>query len=216
MDWKHITSGLLDELSKIAEFNLTGISPETALEKSQPPPPFETPALTKALAVLDRVQTVKTAARLRGTAIGAPQYAALGKAPQGPPPTALDEGKRLGVNVIGGMGIGKVLTDTAQHIKNVRSGAGALVNGVPGYIPKASPKMALTGVGLGGAVGLANYMRTRHREKKFAKISSFTSPAEQLKATRQVGAMKQDIHQGPSIKAQIPLVGRKMVPGGTP
>lgn len=206
MDWKNIQAGLFDELGKIAEISLNGLSPQTIMERSQPPPPMETPGLSKAQAILDRAQTIKTAARVKGHTIGVPQYGVLGRAPEGPPPTAFDKAKKIGVNAVGGMGVGKLLTDYATHVKNVKGG-----------IPlKPSPRASLAGMTAGGVLGLANYARNAHREKQFAKTSSFTSPAEQLKASRQVGTIKQDIHQGPSIKAQIPLIGRKAVPGGVP
>lgn len=209
MDWARMQTGFFDELRKIAEISLHGLSPGTVLEKSQPPPPMETPGLSKAQAILDRAQSTKTAARLRGSAIGVPEYRNLGKAPAGPPPTVTDKAKKIGVNAVGGMGIGKLMTEFGNHIHNMATKAPVPL--------KPSSKTSLIGMGVGGALGLANYARNAHREKKFSKVSgAFLSPAEQLKSTRQVGTQKQDIHSGPSIKAQIPLVGRKQVPGGLP
>jgi hypothetical protein len=208
MDWEGLRTGFFDELSKIAEISLHGLSPETVLEKSQPPPPMETPGLTKAQAILDRVQTIKTAAPIRGSSIGLPQYRSLGNSGE-VPQTGFDKAKRMGVHAVGGVGIGKLMTEFGNHIHNVATKAPTPL--------KPSSKTSLIGMGAGGLLGLANYARTAHREKKMAKMSgAFLSPAEQLKSTRQVGAMRQDINQGPSMKAQIPLVGRKQVPGGVP
>ncbi len=204
MDWPTIHIGFFDELSKIAEINLSGLSPETIMEKGQPPAPMETPGLAKAQAILDRAQTTKVAAkktRVQGSAIGAPHYLALGKSPDGPEPTTLDKVKKVGINAIGGMGVGKLLTDYGHSLKNA----------------KPSPRVMAAGMTAGGLLGLANYARTSHREREFKKSAgTFTSPAEQLKSTRQVGTVKNGPHKGPGIKAQIPLMGRKAVPGETP
>ena len=208
MDWENIQTGFFDELSKIATIGLQGLSPETILEKGQPAPPMETPGLTKAQAILDRAQTVKTAARLRGSALGLPQYQSMGGAADGPAPAALDKAKRVGINAVGGMGIGKLVTEAGNHVHNLATRAPTPL--------KPSSKTSLIGLGIGGGLGIANYARNVHRERQFekAKMGAFESPAEQLKANRQVGTIKNDIHAGPTIKAQIPLIGRKGVPGG--
>lgn len=52
--------GLFDELMKISEISLNGLSPETILSQ-KPPPPMETPGVTKALEILDRAEAKKTA-----------------------------------------------------------------------------------------------------------------------------------------------------------
>jgi hypothetical protein len=206
MNWATFRTGFYDELSKIAEISLHGLSPETVLEKSQPPPPMETPGLAKAQAILDKVQTIKTAARLRGSALGLPQYQSMGSSGDAPQ-TGVDKAKRMGVHAVGGVGIGKLMTEFGNHIHNVATKAPTPL--------KPSSKTSLIGMGAGGLLGLANYARTAHREKKMAKVSgAFLSPAEQLKSTRQVGTVKQEITQGPSMRAQIPLIGRKQIPGG--
>lgn len=46
---------------KTAEVNLLGLSPERVLDSSQPPPPMETPGLSKALEIMQRAQGLKTA-----------------------------------------------------------------------------------------------------------------------------------------------------------
>lgn len=60
-----VLDSLVDELEKIAEINTSGLSPQTMLETGAPPPPFETVGSAKAKAILDRVQTVKLATRVK-------------------------------------------------------------------------------------------------------------------------------------------------------
>ena len=67
MNWDVIRQSFADELVKISGFSLHGISPETVMEKSQPPPPMETPGFDKAREILSRASQVKTAARKRPT-----------------------------------------------------------------------------------------------------------------------------------------------------
>lgn len=53
-------TGLDDELSKIAEFNLSGLSTETILGQKEPEP-LVTPGMGKAMKILERSQTASTA-----------------------------------------------------------------------------------------------------------------------------------------------------------
>src|SRR5512142_485818 len=46
----------LEELTKLGEIDLTGLSHETVMRHAQGAPPMETPGLTTALKVLDRYQ----------------------------------------------------------------------------------------------------------------------------------------------------------------
>ena len=82
-----------------------------------PPEPMPTVGFEKARNILDRAQSVKTAAPL-GNAYGMniPQSQALMQSKPGAPAVERNV-KSLGANVIGGMGIGKLVTDFAHDVK---------------------------------------------------------------------------------------------------
>lgn len=198
MNWEHAHAGLLDELSKIADVSLDGLSPETILERGNPPPPMETPGYDKAKAILDRVQMSKSAGRRKASDFGTgmPEFNRLSR-PMQPGMTGTDKALSAGGHVVGGMGIGKLMAEYSHGLKGA----------------KPSPRMGAAAMTAGGAIGGARFLQKRLQERRMAKTAAF-SPALQLKAAKQVGGFKNSIHEGKNITSQIrgSLIGRKFVP----
>lgn len=198
MNWDHIRVGFIDELSKIADVSLDGLSPETILEKGNPPPPMETSGYDKAKAILDRVESVKTAARKKpmeyGT--GMPEYGRLARPGQSGL-SGTDKALSASGHVVGGMGIGKLMAEYSHGLKGA----------------KPSPRMGAAAMTVGGALGGARFVQKRLQERRMAKTSAAT-PGMALKASQQVGKIKNTIHGGKGITSQIrgSLIGRKFVP----
>lgn len=188
MDVTHFRA-MRDELSKIAEVSLHGLSPQTVLAQ-KPAPPMETPGMQKALAVIDRMQMNKTAARKRQSAaptLSNAPYLPQGQASEG---SKLDRAKSLGAHTLGGMGAGRLISDFTPH-------------GAP-------QSRKFTAMAIGGAVGVADYLHKRHQQKKqVAKTAAVASPGLHLMASQKVGKLTQTLKKGPSLKSQVPLIGRK-------
>lgn len=61
--WRDMCHGFFDEMKKIADINLSGLSSETLLSQ-KPPEPIETVGSKKAMEVLDLANAMKTASVL--------------------------------------------------------------------------------------------------------------------------------------------------------
>jgi hypothetical protein len=192
---RDVFAAFSDELQKIAAVDLRGVGPE--VQQSSVAPPMETVGFQKARAILDLAQQIKTAAPVAGAyGTGLPQSQNI-FTPKPHDSKVEKNVKSLGANVIGGMGVGRLLTDFAH---------GPKVEG--------SHKAKWYGMAAGGAAGLANYAIQKHRQRKAMKKEGSFTPAMGLKASQQVGKVKNTIHAGPGIKSQIKgsLIGRKFVP----
>lgn len=191
--------GFLDELEKVSAFNTVGLSPETVLEKSQPPPPMETAGFEKARNILERAAQAKTAAvdvKFRqGGALTTPKDN-----------SSAESAKSVGGYALAGGGAGKMLADFSHGpaIRNVEKFRKAVHTG--------------TGVGLaaGAAYGIHRAIK-RNKAKKatIEKTATITTPALALKAAKQVGKPRVTPSvSGPSINTQIrgQLIGKKGTP----
>jgi len=197
MNWNSARQGLTDELVKISTFNLNGLSPETVLEGSQPPPPMETAGFTKARDILSRASQAKTAA----VDVKFRQAGALTTPKDS---STAESAKSVGGYALAGGGAGRMLSDFAHG--PVASNAANL------------RKVVHTGTGVGLAAGAAYGIHRAIQRKKQAtivKTATISTPGAALKASKQVGKMKiTPSATGPSTTTQIrgQLIGRKGIP----
>ena len=196
MNWDIVRRGFLDELEKISEVNLSGLSPENVMAGSQPLPPMETAGFSKARDILGMAQQMKTAAPVGGAyGAGLPQSQTI-MTPHSQDTSTERNVKSLGANVVGGMGVGKLLTDFAH-----------------GPVKDVSRRANWGGMAAGGALGLGNYALHKYRkaqEKKAEMTKLSFSPGQALKSTQQVArTAAKGIHSGPGLKSRTPLLGRR-------
>lgn len=170
MTWDITKAAFKDELEKIAEINLSGVTPERLSSMFEGAPPMETVGYEQAKAVLmKRQQMQKTAAtpipRL-------PQLKRLTrpgfKNEDGPPPDAIDKMKRLGGHILAGAGAGRFAAEFTPHA--------------------VEPKRKFIGTAIGAGLGAAEFARKAYRQRKFEKSKTANfSPNMALKAGQQVG-----------------------------
>lgn len=191
MDWQHLKDAFDDELIKIAEVSLRGLSPESVLQGSEPLPPSDSPGFQKARSILELAASQgqpleKVSYRYYQ------QFQGKKKEPE-LQPDAIDKVKSFGLHVLSGGGAGRFAAE---------------------FRPKgATPKQRFIGTAVGAGLGAAEYGRKRlriHKAKtQMEKKSGIPSPGIALRSTQQVGKIKNVIHSGKGIKAQIPTIGRK-------
>jgi len=211
MNWDGTTVGFLDELVKIAAFNTRGLSPETVMAGSQPPPPMETAGFNKARDILGRASQTKTASRhLRGsgTAVGLPQVQRMTNADNSNSGVA-GQATSLAGHTLAGAGAGRLAGWASQGPKMMEAGA--------------AHSRQWKGMAAGAGLGAASYaakkwqQRSQGPEKKatIVKTATLSSPGMALKASKQVGKLKvTPSAAGPSTTTQIrgQLIGRKGTP----
>lgn len=191
--------GFLDELEKVSAFNTVGLSPETVLEKSQPPPPMETPGFEKARNILDRAAQMKTAA----VDVKFRQGGALTKPKDD---SSAESAKSVGGYALAGGGAGKMLADFTH---------GATI-GNPQKFRKVVHKGTGIGIAAGAAYGVHRAIqRKKAKQATIVKTATISTPALALKSAKQVGKIKTAPSvAGPSINTQIrgQLIGKKGTP----
>jgi len=223
MNWAPLLDGMSDELGKIAEFNLRGVSPQTVIEKGQPAPPMETPGFDKARDILTRASMAKTAAS-RHVRRALPLQPGVGKLTHQGDDSANEKAKSVAGYGLAGLGTGGALHKAYSMVtpgvyegmhhpdlsamqkytagmKNNRIGAG----------------LAVGGTALGAGYGLYRQHQKAQASKKaeMVKTSTLSSPGMALKASQQIGKKKiSPSISGPSTTTQIrgQLIGKKGIP----
>lgn len=221
MRWDVVETAFLDELTKLGEINLLGLSPETALGM-QPAPPMNTPGLDKAMAVLDRVKPLTKTAAPRvpysydlpsiNTVTGAKKMTKKERKKQ----ELVNQVKSFGGHTAGGMGIGRMAGYVAQ-------GPRAAFNDVAKQ--SAHGKM-WWGTVAGGAIGAGEFARKKlmaHlKARKKAKAKEKTAagvlgaparvatPGISKRVSSSVGHMKGGTRTGPTLGS---LVGGSRIGG---
>jgi hypothetical protein len=190
----------LDELQKISEVSLAGLSHESVQRLAAPAQPMETAGLTKALAVLARYEGMPKMAFVSGVSNPElPQMRRVTGIKRGKKNDkgAVEQGKNLAGYTAGGLGIGRL--------------AGYVAHGPHAAITEAAKKSAhgkmWWGTVAGGALGAAEYARKRLKErkaagqeKKAALVPTVQSPAKQLHYGQQTGKTQaRGLKSGPSI-----------------
>ena len=196
MDWEVVRSAFVDELEKIAEFNLQGVKAETAMEASQPLPPMPSAAYDTAQRVLDRRDALmgKEASEDTTALLSNPVLKNRAKS-ESSTPQPMRDAKSLGAHAVGGSAIG-ALAGRMSFLPGSNPSSGAMHN------------RTWAGTAIGAGLGAAEYGRKKLMTKK--KQSSAVTPGTNLKASQQVGSFSTAIHSTPSANAQVPgKIGRK-------
>jgi hypothetical protein len=209
MNWLHLKDAFNDELTKIAEVSLRGLSPESVMDGSEPLPASESAGFQKARSILELAASqTKTAARVN------PQHPGLGKLMKAEDNSTSESAKSVAGYGLAGLGSGtaihrvhasmpKVFESTnSPHLSaGKRFAANARVNGI-------GNKLMIGGAAAGLGYG-ALRAHKRNKAKQMEKKSGIPSPGIALRSTQQVGKIKNVIHAGKGIKSQIPTIGRK-------
>jgi hypothetical protein len=186
--WDAVQAGMRDELEKIAEIDLSGLSPRTVIERGQPAPLMQTSGLDKAFRVLDRYdaeQAVKTAAPFIPFNPDLPQVNRVAgkRKKKSADPSVAERTKSFAGHVVGGAGVGRMAGwATARHLPTTEAAK------------KLHHSRQWHGMAIGAGIGMTEFARKRIAERMAAKKDSeknaaaFTSPGTQLKNSRQVGA----------------------------
>lgn len=211
MRWDATRAGFRDELEKISEISLAGLSHESVMRTATPAPPVESNALNKALAILARKDQFEKMAYIIGADL--PQYAGLQEATgtkkkrKKNQPKAIRETGSATAHTIGGAGAGRLIGDFAM-------GHGKVA-------PHALRKAGWYGTAIGGGVGAATYVGkklTQRQEEKTAGVFSLgRTPAQSLKISRQTSNITGKTHGrfggGPTSLSRI---ARRALPKRTP
>ncbi len=168
MYWDRVRAAFEDELEKIAEISLHGLSPGSVLEHGNPPPPFPSAGYEKAKEILERAETIKLAAPYVPNTPGAPK-----KDKDSPKP--VQEAKSLGAHTLVGAGAGAMAAGMTFH---------------PHKLPDITKAHTAKwyGTAAGAGLGAAEYARRKiQARRQQQKTAGILSPGMQLRATRQVG-----------------------------
>lgn len=184
MNWAAIRAGFEDELYKIAEMSLAGLSSETLLNYPRPEP-MPSAAYEKAQAILQKVRSnfpdagVEKTSRIRPDLMEPGPDAMLSKSKSEPGATA--QAKSFGAHVLGGAGAAKFMHDWVDtgrqaYQKPVTKTVGKIFKKKITMPPApANPKTKFLVMSGGAALGLGEYARKRivkaHRAKHHSEGS---------------------------------------------
>ena len=225
MRWDVVQAAFEDELTKIGAISLTGLSPQTVLERGQPAQPMETPGLSRALAILDRYEAATTIPKVAAPRVpfnpSLPGINTLTGSKKGKKRKSLQDqeekvierGKSLTGHTLGGMGVGRLLGEFAHGPR-------------PTMSPSKMHANKWWATAAGGGIGALEFARKRVREsikrkKELQKAAAVGgtpgfSPAQKLKAGRQVAAPAKTMGRfgaaGPSALSRIAKSSLKRFP----
>jgi len=230
MNWDSRTQGLLDELVKISAFNTRGLSPETVMSGSQPPPPMETAGFNKARDILGRASQTKTAAS-RHVRRALPMQPGIDRLTHQGDESGSEKAKSVAGYGLAGLGTGGAIHKAYSSMPKVFEGMNRLPGAENAIAQQASRvrnnaignKLMLGGAALGTGYGAyrqyvkgkQNQPPTQVKQGTIVKTATLSSPGMALKASQQVGKKKvAPSNTGPSTTTQIrgQLVGRKGIP----
>ena len=154
MDWAALKTGFRDELAKISEVNLAGLSAETLMNYPQREPQ-PSAAYDKAQAILAKVQpggSEKTA-YIRPDMM--PQLKRFRRKEGDPPADKVDNALAYGGNILAGTGAAKFTGDSVEKFREA--------------VTKKtfSPKTKAFILAGGALAGLGNKVRKEHRRRKW-------------------------------------------------
>lgn len=221
MNWPVIASGLFDELLKISEINLSGLSPENVIKGSTPPPPMETVGFSKARDILGRAEMSKTSATKQVKRM-LPTNPAIGKLTHQGDDSTAEKVKSVGGYGLAGFGVGGAAHKAYSAMPSTYAGMYD-----PAVVPDAAKKFVAgarnnrIGAGLlavGTTAGIGYGLHRQHVKSKQNKQAEMTkisfSPGMELKGSKQTAKPLNKVKSGPGLKAQTSgLIGRK---GGIP
>lgn len=209
MNWSATRQGFLDELEKIAEFNLSGLSPENVMKGSTPPPPMETVGFTKARDILGKAQMAKTSST-RHVKRMLPTQPGIGKLTHQGDESKAEKAKSVGGYGAAGAGLGKLTSEVVLKSPMARRWAEASSKNLSkADLAKRVGKMSdlgwggmVTG-GLGGLAYGAHRLHTKAKQRKEAEMTKVSmTPGTALKSSSQVARPMKNIKSGLSLKTQ--------------
>jgi len=191
-----VHTAFLDELQKISEVSLAGLSHESVQRLATPAAPMETAGLSKALAVLARYEGMPKLAFLDRVSNpnlpGMQRMTGVKKKGKKSSDGAAQQTGSAAAHTLGGMGAGRMVADFAQGPKAIASGV--------------LRKHQWHGMAAGAALGASVYAgkrlakRQSEREKQAALVPTVQSPAKQLHYGQQTGKTQaHGLKSGPSI-----------------
>ena len=192
-----VHAAFLDELEKLSEVSLAGISHEAVQRMASPAPPMETAGLSKALNVMNRYDQMRKVAFLdRVNNPDLPHMQRVTGVKKRKKNQSQDVAQQTGsaaAHTLGGMGAGRMLADFSHG---------------PTYVPSEFMHgRRWKGMAAGGTIGALTYAAKRlskHRaakklEKKAALVGAGT-PKQLLRFGRQTGLTQgHGLKSGPSI-----------------
>jgi hypothetical protein len=188
MLFEDMKTSFLDELEKISDISISGLSPETVLN-SPKPEPMETSGLDKARQILLKHETIKTAAKKAKPLMeGFKLPTVSGEAPA--KKNAWDHTKSVAGHGLAGAGAGKMI----------------------GEIGKMSPKAKHVATVAGLGVGVADYAYQKARQVKQLRKTAST-PGMALKASQQVGKVTRSRGLGATLGRFTPTIGSRGTSG---
>lgn len=193
--WNDVRAAFLDELEKIAEVSLAGLSPAAAL--SSQARPMETAGFQKAKEVFERAEAMKTASPYSPGTLPGLQTAANSKTEnQKAHPSAISQTKSVGAHILGGMGAGGFLSNFAHG-----PGAGAM----EGAARKTLHARNWQAAAAGGVLGAGEYARQRLKRRRLdqQQKTAMISPAMQLRASKQVAKVGNSTRATSSIAEHV-------------
>jgi hypothetical protein len=197
--WEALRDGFEDELAKIAEMNLSGLSSETLLTYPRPQP-VASDGYAKAKAILAKAQQLQPVEKTAGPDPSVlPRLSVLGrrKKKQEAPPGKIDKAKEVGVHMLAGAGAAKFIHGAVEAGVQSR-------RPMPQRFWKLDPKWQVSAVATGAGLGAAEWARKRHAKKKLEKSSGaapFKFPSTGRASAQFLGK------SGPSISQQVPRIG---------
>lgn len=162
MNWDALYAGFRDELDKIAEVNLRGLSSETIRSYPQPQP-MPSEAYEKAQAILARAQQMQLPVEKTADAIRPDQLPQIKRffrkrnKNDDPPPGKTEAALSYGGHTLAGAGAAKFTSGAVDEVRQAMKKAP--------LSPKAK-SLALAG---GAALGLGNKIRKDVRRKRWQK-----------------------------------------------
>lgn len=177
MLWRAVHDGFRDELTKIGEMNLSGLSTDTLMNYPQPTP-MPSAAFEKAQAILAKYYPMTGVEKTSGPRPDVlPQLKKLlSRKEDDPPPTALDKTLSYGGHVLGGTGAAKFVGDAAEtglsayHTHLQRKGKEGLKFMNEKFTEGKLPARYKAGIlAAGASLGLAHKIRKDVRRKKWKK-----------------------------------------------
>jgi len=210
----------IDELEKLGEIDLAGLSHESVMRASTQAPTFETTGLSKAMRVLDRYASMpKTAAPRVPFNPDLPQFNRVtgAKRKKKDKADAVERGKSLGGHVIGGAGAGRFIGEFAHGPKApISQAAKAALHGKKYWGTVAGAGVGLTEFARKRLVEHLNRKKEESKEKK-AMVSAGPafSPAKAKQYASATGTLSKPLGRfGVAGPGALTRIAKHSIPHG--
>lgn len=202
MFWEALKNGFEDELKKIGEVSLAGLSAETILSYPHPQP-VPSDGYEKAKTILAKAQSLPLSEKTAGPDPSVlPRLSVLGRRKrkqEAPPSSKIDKTKEVGVHMLAGAGAAKFIHGAVEAGVQSR-------RPMPQRFYKLDPKWQVGAVAAGAGLGAAEWARKRHAKKKWEKTKASGATPFKFPSTGRASAQFLG-KSGPSISQQVPHIG---------